>query len=93
MRVVDTKLADSGTWATLKATRKLLDSKGEADLFTGKEDGQVVAMIPNLFEEYRMILVEFDPAWSEELFQGYGDRFSVLIEKIWSTVFDFNNLL
>ena len=89
MKVTATKIVDSDVWATLKATRRLLSSKGESDLFTGKRDGQVVAMIPNLFEEYRMVLIEFDPSWSEDLYQGYGDRFESLIEKIWSMVYDF----
>jgi len=89
MKIIATKLVDSDIWATLKATRRLIDSKGEADLFTGKQDGQVVAMIPDSFDEYRMVLVEFDPSWSEDLYQGYGARFESLVEKIWSTVSDF----
>ena len=89
MKVTATKIVDSDVWATLKATRRLLDSKGQCDLFTGKRDGQVVAMIPGSGDEYRAVLVEFDPSCSGELYRGYGDRFEFLIEKIWSTVYDF----
>lgn len=51
MRVIAHKIEDLDTWAELKATRKLLDTKGETDLFEGKEDGFAVAMIPNSVDQ------------------------------------------
>ena len=93
MRVVAHKIDDLDTWAELKATRKLLDTKGETDLFEGKEDGFAVAMIPNSVDQYLMIVVEFDPSFSEILFSGYGQRFETIVSEIWKVVHDYLSLL
>lgn len=89
MRVIAHKIEDLDTWAELKATRKLLDTKGEADLFEGKDDGFAVAMVPNSVDQYLMIVVEFDPSLSEILFSGYGQRFEEIVDRIWTTVHDY----
>ena len=36
-----------------------------------------------------MIVVEFDPSFSEILFSGYGQRFEETIDRIWATVHDY----
>ena len=86
MRILESKTVSGDIWGYYKATRKLYSSRGNHDLFSGKEDGTVVAMKYIDEQKYQAFVIEIDPDKQQDLFE---DRDPEYIESIWDFVAEY----
>lgn len=74
MKIIKRMVVSEDLWAKYKATRQLVSTKGNIDIFGGNSDN-LVGFVGVGQQEMMMIVVSVDSSMAEDIFRGYAEDY------------------